>query len=378
MPDPTPTPSATMVESDAGLAAACRRWSKATTIGLDTEFIRERTYYPRPALLQVSDAEGVVLVDPLRISDFGPFADILNNPNTLLVMHACGEDLEVLDVMTGTTPQRIFDTQLAGAFAGHGFSLGYRDLVAALLQTSVDKGETRSNWLQRPLTPAQLHYAALDVIYLGPMHRHLTQQLKQKHRLNWVTEEFGHQRRARAEDSHPTSAYRKVRGRGSLTPPHHAALRALATWRETEAMAQNRPRRHVLPDDALMGLARALPSSVGDLTSVRGLSSTARQRYGQTLLDCIAEARSTEPAELDRPMNFRPHAEVLKLLKAAAAQSAETLDLPPELVATRRGLEALLTNRLRDDSHIPPEFNGWRRTDVTNALLACLPKKAHD
>ncbi len=367
-----------MVESDAGLAAACRRWSKATAIGLDTEFIRERTYYPRPALLQVADAKGVVLVDPLRISDFGPFADILNNPAALIVMHACGEDLEVLDVMTGTTPQRIFDTQLAGAFAGHGFSLGYRDLVAALLQTSLDKGETRSNWLQRPLTPAQLHYAALDVLYLGPMHRHLTQQLEQKHRLNWVTEEFDHQRRARAEDSHPTSAYRKVRGRGALTPPNHAALRALATWRETEAMAQNRPRRHVLPDDALIGLARTLPGSIGDLASVRGLSSTARQRYGPTLLDCIAGARSTEPAELDRPMNFRPHAEVLKLLKAAAAQSAETLDLPPELVATRRGLEALLTIRLRNDSHIPPEFNGWRRAGITNALLTCLPKKAHD
>ena len=105
-----------MVESNAGLSAACRRWSKATAIGLDTEFIRERTYYPQPALLQVSDAEGVCLVDPLRISDFGPFAEVLNNPAVLIVMHACGEDLQVLEVMTGTTPQRIFDTQLAGAF----------------------------------------------------------------------------------------------------------------------------------------------------------------------------------------------------------------------------------------------------------------------
>ena len=375
MSDPTPVPSAAMVESNAGLSAACRRWSKATAIGLDTEFIRERTYYPQPALLQVSDAEGVCLVDPLRISDFGPFAEVLNNPAVLIVMHACGEDLEVLEVMTGTTPQRIFATQLAGAFAGHGFSLGYRDLVAALLQTSIDKGETRSNWLQRPLTAAQLHYATLDVLYLGPMHSHLTQQLEQKHRLSWVAEEFGHQRRTRAADSHPTSAYLKVRGRGSLTPPNHAALRALATWRETEAMTQNLPRRHVLPDDALIGLARALPGSVGDLESVRGLSATARRRYGPTLLDCVAGARNKELTELDRPMNFRPQAEVLNLLKAAAAQSAGTLGLPPELVATRRGLKALLTAKLRNDGHIPPEFNGWRRTGVTNPLLACLPKK---
>ena len=145
MPGPATTLTPEPISSDASFAKACRRWAAAGVVGLDTEFVRERTYYPRPALLQVSDAQGALLVDSTAISDFGPLEEVLDNPDVLVVMHACGEDLDVLEVMTGTRPRRIFDTQLAAAFAGLGFALGYRELVATLLDIGLDKGETRSD-----------------------------------------------------------------------------------------------------------------------------------------------------------------------------------------------------------------------------------------
>ena len=166
-----------LITSNADLAAACGRWSAARVIGVDTEFFRERTYYPLPALVQVADGDGVVIVDPLRISDFTPLAAVLADASIVKLIHACSEDLEVLELLTGAVPRGVLDTQLAGAFAGHGYSLGYRSLVKALMDVVLDKGETRSNWLGRPLSPTQLRYAALDVVYLLPMHRRLSQEL---------------------------------------------------------------------------------------------------------------------------------------------------------------------------------------------------------
>ena len=360
-----------MISSDASFTAACRRWSAAGVIGLDTEFIRERTYYPRPALLQVSDAQGVLLVDPTEIPDFGPLAEVLADPAVLVVMHACGEDFEVLEVMTGTTPRRVFDTQLAAAFAGHGFSLGYRKLVATLLDIALDKGETRSNWLRRPLSPSQLHYAALDVLYLLPLYRHLSSALDGLERRSWLEEEFEHQQRARAADSRPEASYLRIRGRGALSPARHAVLRRLSAWRETEAMARDMPRRHLLPDQALITLANTPAPTGGCPSSARGMSVQVRRRYGSTVAERIGAALADGPADADYPTDLRPHTDTLTRLRDITRQAAERLALPPELLAPRRTLESLLTATLKNEA-IPPELQGWRRPVVTSALLDCI------
>lgn len=371
MPDSVTAPATAMISSDAGLAAACRRWSVAGVIGLDTEFIRERTYFPRPALVQVSDARGVLLVDPTEISDFGPFAEVLADPAVAIVMHACGEDLEVLEVMTGATPRRIFDTQLAAAFAGHRFSLGYRELTATLLDITLDKGETRSNWLQRPLSPSQLHYAELDVLYLLPLYRHLSAALDGLRRSAWLDEEFEHQRRSRSADSGPEASYLRVRGRGALSPARHAVLRRLSAWRETEAMARDMPRRHLLPDEALIALAGTPASADGRRLPAHGISPRVRRRYGSTLAERIRSALAEGPAEADYPVDLRPHNGTLTRLRGIARQAAGALALPPELLAPRRALESLLRATLKNEA-IPPEFLGWRHAVVTRALLDCL------
>ena len=361
-----------LIAGDAELAVACGRWSAAGVIGVDTEFFRERTYYPLPALVQVADADGVALVDPLEISDFTPLAELLTDQSVVKVMHACGEDLDVLERLTGATPRHVFDTQRAGAFAGHGFSLGYRGLVGALLDVVLDKGETRSDWLRRPLSPAQLRYAALDVVHLLPMHERLSRDLEALGRTAWLTEELEHHRRARVFEKQPQSAYLKVRGRGALSPEHHAVLRALSQWRETEAMARDLPRRHLLTDEVLLTLATIPAPDAGSLGKIRGVSQRAGVQYGHVVMACIDTARSQGPGDTDAPAALRPHADTLKRLKRIVRRVADASKLPPELVASRRGLEALLISVVTDDGDIPREFRGWRFDVVTKTLVECI------
>ena len=228
------------------------------------------------------------------------------DPSILKLTHACDEDLEVLELLTGVTVCNVFDTQLAGAFAGYGFSLGYRNLVEVLLDVVLDKGETRSDWLKRPLSPSQLRYAALDVMYLLPMHERLSREIATLGRSAWFKEEFEHRRRARAVDKLPEAAYLRIRGREALRSTERAVLRALCRWRETEAMVRNIPRRHLLRDEVLLKLASDLVLDASALSNIDGLSERTRTRYGQALLTCIGSARTETPTPTDNPINLRP------------------------------------------------------------------------
>jgi ribonuclease D len=372
LPDSASYIMPSLISSDATLAAACERWSVAGVIGVDTEFVRERTFHPRPGLIQVADGGGVEMIDPLGINDFGPFERLLVDPSVVKLMHACGEDLEVFELLVGATPLGIFDTQLAGAFAGYGFSLGYSGLVEVLLDVLVEKGETRSDWLRRPLSPAQLHYAALDVLYLTPVYVRLSQELAVLGRATWLAEELGHRQRMRAIDRQLDAAYLRVRRREALPPAHHAVLRALSEWREIEAMTRDIPRRHLLTDEALIALASIPILDAASLSGVPGVSPRFWAHYGSTLLDQIATARAQGPADTDTPCNLRPYASTMKRLKEIVWQEADARKLPPELLANRRGLEALLIGVLQDGGDVPEEFRGWRFDVVTKALLECI------
>ena len=244
--------------------------------------------------------------------------------------------------------------------------------MVALLDVVLEKGETRSDWLRRPLSPAQLRYAALDVVYLLPLHQRLSRELEVLGRAAWLEEELEHQRRARAVDKQPESAYLKVRGRGALSPEHHAVLRALSQWRETEAMVRDKPRRHLLTDEVLLKLATAPARDAGSLGNIQGVSQGAWALYGQAITACIDTARRRGPAETDASVDLRPYADTLKRLKRIARRAADTLKLPPELLASRRGLELLLISVLKNGGDIPREFQGWRFDAVTKTLLDCI------
>ena len=359
-----------LIANDVALTATCERWSVGGIIGVDTEFVRERTYYPCPGLIQVADNHGVVMIDPLGISDFGPLKDVLLDPSIVKLTHACDEDLEVLELLTGVTACNVFDTQLAGAFAGYGFSLGYRNLVEILLDVVLDKDETRSDWLKRPLSPSQLRYAALDVMYLLPMYERLSREIATLGRSAWYKEEFEHRRRARTVDRLPEAAYLRIRGREGLRSTERAVLRALCQWRETEAMIRNIPRRHLLRDDVLLKLASDLVLDASALSNIDGLSERTRTRYGQALLTCIGSARTETSAHTDDPINLRSYAGQMKRWKGIARSVADAHNLPPELLANRRALEELLISVMKNKGSIPTIFQGWRFEIITETLLS--------
>ena len=358
-----------LITNDVALTAICERWSVGGIIGVDTEFFRERTYYPCPALIQVADNHGVVIIDPLEISDFGPLKDVLLDPSILKLTHACDEDLEVLELLTGVTVCNVFDTQLAGAFAGYGFSLGYRSLVEVLLDVVLDKDETRSDWLKRPLSPSQLRYAALDVMYLLPMHERLSREIATLGRSDWFKEEFECRRRSRTVDKLPEAAYLRIRGREALRSTERAVLRALCQWRETEAMARNIPRRHLLRDEVLLKLSSDLVLDASILGDIDGLPERTRARYGQALLTCIGSARTQTPTHSDNPINLRSYAGQIKRWKGIVRSVADAHNLPPELLANRRGLEELLISVMKNQGSIPTMFQGWRFEIITETLL---------
>ncbi len=362
-----------LIQSEADLSRACARWMKADAIGIDTEFVRERTFFPLPALIQVADPEGVILIDILALEDLIPLAEILAAPAPLKVMHAFSEDLEVLAIAAGCEPDAVFDTQLAGAFTGYGFSLGYRGLVEAMLDIHVDKGETRSDWLRRPLSEAQLRYAALDAEYLLPMYKKLDANLSTLGRRPWLEEEEKHVRRARERDKQPELAYLKVKDRLRLSPQDHALLRELAEWREREAMTRDRPRRHVLADNVLVAIAQSRPRSVDALRALDGLSDRAASRYAEAILSCVDSCAEGEISDADTPVDLRPYAGTMKRLKRVVKDEAVRLKLPPELLANRRALESLLVAALNDSYNpVPPEFLGWREKVITGTLLQCI------
>ena len=360
-----------LIKSDTALRDACARWAQADMIGIDTEFVRQRTFYPVPALIQVADSEGVVLIDVAALQRLNPLADVLAANHPIKVMHAFSEDLEVLAIAAGCEPDAVFDTQLAGAFCGYGYSLGYRGLVESMLGILLDKGETRSDWLRRPLSPSQLRYAALDAEYLLPMYQSLNRQLAALNRQPWLEEEEQHVRRARERDKRPELAYLKVKDRLRLGPEEHALLRALAEWREREAMTRNRPRRHVLADGVLVAVAKSRPRSVAALGAIDGISERAASRFADAILSRVDAASGRPPGAEDTPLDLRSHAGTMKRLKSLVKDAADKHKLPPELLANRRILESLLIATLSDEPP-PAEYLGWRSQVITEALLKCI------
>jgi ribonuclease D len=362
-----------LITTASALRQACSRWGQAPAIGIDTEFVRERTFYPLPALIQVADAEGVILIDVPALKDPSPLAEILMAPVPIKVMHAFGEDLEVIGLAAGCEPDAVFDTQLAGAFCGYGFSLGYRGLVEALLGITLDKGETRSDWLRRPLSQAQLRYAALDAEYLLPMHELLNRDLTTLGRRSWLEEEEKHVRRARERDKRPELAYLKVKDRQRLKPGDHALLRVLAEWREREAMARNRPRRHVLADSLLVAIAQSRPRSEGSLRALDGISARTASRYAGAILRRVDSVSGNDVGEADVRVDLRASSGAMRRLRRTVKAQAEKLKMPPELLANRRALEALLAAVVHgNQGPLPAEFLGWRAAVITGALLRSI------
>lgn len=360
---------------DASLAEHCAVWQALPFVALDTEFMRVDTFYPIAGLLQVSGGDGAYLIDPLRISDWRPFAALLEAPGVVKVLHSCSEDLEVFLRLTGSLPAPLFDTQLAAGYLNLGFSMGYSRLVQALLDIELPKGETRSDWLQRPLSELQVRYAAEDVSHLVEVYRALMARLAPQ-KVEWILEDGAELVANLGREIAPEDAWRDAKLAWKLSRQQQAVLRALCAWREREARARNQPRNRILREHSLWPLARTQPDNLVALARIEDMHPKTVRQDGETLLQLIRDAAALPPEQwpeaLPEPLPIEASA-LLKKLRAVGQREGERLDIVPELMLRKKTLEALLKSGYPNGPYqLPDSLRGWRRELMGQALLDCL------
>ena len=361
------------IDSDKALAEAAQGWVDAPLLGLDTEFIRTNTFYHRLGLIQVSDGRTSWLVDPLAARDLSPLVAVFRSPG-IKILHSASEDMEVFYRALGVVPEPLFDTQIAGALAGAGAFLSYQKLVAAYLGVELAKEETRTDWLARPLSPAQLAYAAEDVAYLIPLYERLTAELEELGRLSWPFEDSAAllDTSRFAEDSE--AAYLRVKGAGRLDRRQLAALQTLAAWRDREARRRDLPRSFVLKDDLLLALATRRPKNERELQKLPSFNAGQAARDATVWLQLLEEAAARPEAELPPRITGKPLSPAVRdlenRLRDRVREKAGALNVPPEILAPRRTLDALMRLTVgKADPRLPRELQGWRREVIGEDLL---------
>jgi ribonuclease D len=362
------------VENAADLETLCGQLSGARWMTLDTEFLREKTYYPKLCLLQLAVPGTVACIDPLAIEDISPILDVIYDGNITKVMHAARQDLEILYHLRGALPAPVFDTQVAALLLGFPDQIGYGTLVGELLGVTLDKLHTRTDWSKRPLSAEQIRYAADDVIYLAQAYELLVARLEELGRLEWLTEDFERLVKPELYSNPPGQAWLKVRGINRLRGARLSVLQALAGWRESLAQQLDRPRGWLLRDDVMVEIARHMPGSLAALGKIRGLSEGLVNRNGEHLLGLIAEAgnREPEPLPVSGPRRrLKPEQEALvDAMMAVVRISAQENSLNPAVLATRKQLESLVT-----DGENAEVMQGWRRKLAGDRLQAMLDGK---
>ncbi len=359
----------------------CAEWQKLDAIALDTEFVRTNTFYAKLGLVQIYDGEQARLVDPLQPGMQAPLAALLGDAGVVKVLHSCSEDIQILQDYCSTDVVNVFDTQIAAAMCGFGFSLSYQKLVDSICGVQLPKDATRSDWTQRPLADAQLDYAALDVIYLLDVYQQLRAQLEASQRLAWLQEDCAKLLHQMQTDVAPDELYLKVKVGWQLEPEELHILRALCIWREGQAMQRNKPRNWIVSDTAFVALAKQQPTGHDELKAIEDLSSNAIKRDGKDLLTiierCRADAAEQYPSVLPKPLGRGQNA-LLKKLKALVRNKAEQLGMATEVIARKKDYEQLLRAADGSSSELANyALEGWRHAIIGEALVDQV-RKSHE
>jgi len=364
-----------LVSTPAALAQLCAELAASPWLALDTEFLRERTYYPQLCLLQVAGERGAACVDVLALPAIEPLLELLQRTSVTKIVHAGRQDLEILHHVYGVLPGPVFDTQLAAALVLGVDQVGYAALVEKLLGVRLDKAHTRADWSRRPLSEAELSYALEDVQYLGALYLQLEQQLRAAGRLNWLNGAFADLLKPETYIIDPEQAWRRIKESQRMRGIELVVLQALAAWRERAAIARNLPRKWVLSDEAAVELARRRPQTPEDLSKVRGLDTRLVSRDGAALLEIVAQACALPKADWPAPEQRRaltPNEEALvDLLAATVKLRAVEAGVTPGLVATRAQLEEIVR---RGDTAL--RLEGWRDAVAGAALRSVLAGEA--
>jgi len=351
------------LDSEASIEQAVEKCAASHTIGLDTEFVRERTFFARPGLVQLSNGQDVWLLDAVAVEFSEALGQLLAQTGTVKVLHSVGEDLEILHAVGGQWPSPLFDTQIAAAFLGMPLQLRYEHLVKSALDVELDGGKARNDWCRRPLSPELLHYAAEDVIWLPRLKQRLEELLERAGRLAWHREDCERiVERARAGDNTP--ALSRVKGAGTLDTPDLARLDALARWRESAARRKDLPRRFVIGDEALIELARAAGKGALE-QGLRKLPSGQRKRFSSAIEDAMTglDLQGYRRPDWIEPLTPEQR-DRLREAQQAVRTVAEELQVEPAIIASKRELTRLIRGER------PGWLDGWRGEVLAGRLEA--------
>ncbi|WP_221047926.1 ribonuclease D [Methylogaea oryzae] len=364
------------IDTAASLNAFCQSIAGCTWLAMDTEFLRDKSYYPQFCLLQIAADGHVACIDPQALPDLGPLLDILYDPKVTKVLHAARQDMEIFHQRYGRLPAPVFDTQIAAPLLGYADQIGYAGLVQELLGKQLEKGHSRTDWSQRPLSADQLKYAADDVIYLARLYPELCNRLEALGRLDWLSSDFQALCDPALYENPPENAWMRLSGAFKLKGAALSVLQAVAAWRERTAQKENQPRGWVLKDDVLFDLARLQPKGMEQLQTLRAIGDRTLKRHGDELCALVRHAVAQPPQPLAlkaRSAPATPEREaLLDVLGAVVRLLAERHTLNPAVVAGRKDLEALVAGeqncKLRE---------GWRH-HLVGAELEALLRGEHD
>ena len=360
----------TVITESAELAGYCDGWQHAEYVTVDTEFMREKTYWPILCLIQVGGPDESVVIDPLAEGlDLTPLYDLMINPDVLKVFHAARQDVELFHHLTGHVPAPLFDTQLAAMVCGFGESVGYGKLADRLADAQIDKTLRFTDWARRPLTDRQILYAVADVSHLRPIYDKLCAQLENNGRRAWIDEEMKILTSPATYENPPEEAWQRIKVRNGK-PRYLAILREVAAWREKEAQRRDMPRNHIVREEALTEIAAHAPSSVDELARLRAISQKlAEGSMGAAILKAVAHALTLDksrypslPARVEKPAGLAP---LMDLLKVMLKMRCEQMGVAQKLVATVGELERFATGD--ENSSL---LNGWRRELFGDLALA--------
>ena len=361
----------TLITDNESLAAFCRRQNDADFITVDTEFLRDNSYWPKLCLVQVAGPEDAVAIDTLADKlDLAPLIALLADRDVLKVFHSGRQDLEIFYHLTGRLPAPMFDTQVAAMVCGFGDSVGYETLARQLAGAKIDKASRFTDWSRRPLSERQITYALSDVTHLRKVYRKLAKRLQANGRSDWLREEMAVLTDPETYELRPEDAWQRIKSR-SKDRRHLALVRALAYWRETEAQRRDLPRGRVLRDEQILDIAAHRPQSAKELSRTRSLGKNfADSRQGEAVLKTVADALALDDSELpdaprrvELPNGLGPLVDLLKVLLRA---KCERHQVAQKLVASANDLERIAA----DDDASVPALSGWRREIFGDDALA--------
>ena len=359
------------VTTQEALAELCNELSHSAFVAIDTEFIREKTYYPQLCLIQVASDSTLACIDPLAVKDLGPLEKILYDDKITKVFHAARQDMEIFTLLFGRPPVPLFDTQIAASLLGASDQIGYANLVNSVLGVQLDKSQSRTDWFKRPLDPAQIEYAADDVRYLVQVYHNQVAQLDQLGRAEWLRDDFAELTNPATYQANTDNVWRKLGGINNLRGVQLAIALELVRWRETMAVQKDRPRKHILADELIIDISRLRPKSLEELSSLRSAQSNIRESYGPAIVENVIRALAlpkeswpTLPAFSKPTVGEEATVDVLNALIKFAAHRDK---IAPTALCGRKELESLVQGE-RD----LPILHGWRRQHGGETLMQFL------